>query len=287
MTDSDSSNSDDESPPNEEDNEPLNDASTNDPRPPVANGHRYRANDVLLFRKEYFDAEEGGLGGLESPMLQRERNGTIIKLTRERPRGKNKGAFLYTVKFYDPITTVGRLPAHGPDDDPGIDNDHKNVQFMRELSGAGTKRKRNDDKIIHTLSISEYSIAEHVDRIGFVARFNISPRAAIGVIYQRITYRLESGGDEMSGEYTEAWTVNKSGIRQNGDDAFLVPVGWLNEPGTYRVHAVAWCELGKERDLWGTLHGTEVLRDPKEASVLRRDVLIEWDSYGNMRINDI
>ena len=46
-------------------------------------------------------------------------------------------------------------------------------------------------------------------------------------------------------------------------------------------------KLGKGRDLWGTLHGTEVLRDPKEASVLRRDVLIEWDSYGNMRINDI
>ena len=107
----------------------------------------------------------------------------------------------------DEIYTFDELWAQGPVDDPGLDNDYKNVQFMRELGGAGTKRKRNEDMIIPTLSISEYSIAEHIDRIGFVARFKISPRA-IGVIYQRITYRLESGGDEMSGEYTEAWTVN-------------------------------------------------------------------------------
>ena len=42
--------------------------------------------------------------------MRRDRSGIIRARTRERPRGANRGQFLYTVLFSDPATTVARLP---------------------------------------------------------------------------------------------------------------------------------------------------------------------------------
>ncbi len=89
-----------------------NNLESNDPRPP-SNTWRYTTRDVLTFGTDFFTAEPGELGGLESD--RRERTGVIKKRERERPRGKNRGAFLYTVAFEDPSTVVDGIMAHGAD----------------------------------------------------------------------------------------------------------------------------------------------------------------------------
>ena len=66
--------------------------------------------------------------GWRFPSLQRDRTGVIAKRTRLRPNSVNKGAFMYTVQFDDPVRTVPGLPAHeidgiGLDDDAEFLND--------------------------------------------------------------------------------------------------------------------------------------------------------------------
>ena len=103
-SDPDSSSSDDD-----EDPQPVN-AIAVDPRPLVNGTWRYRVGDILLFTAAFFNAQPGGLNGLEAPPMRRDRSGIIRARTRERPRGANRGQFLYTVLFSDPATTVARLP---------------------------------------------------------------------------------------------------------------------------------------------------------------------------------
>ena len=103
-SDPDSSSSDDD-----EDNQPVN-AIAVDPRPLVNGTWRYRVGDILLFTAAFFNAQPGGLNGLEAPPMRRDRSGIIRARTRERARGANRGQFLYTVLFSDPATTVARLP---------------------------------------------------------------------------------------------------------------------------------------------------------------------------------
>jgi len=92
-----------------------------------------KKGDVLMFRKPFFMEDYDGavVGGLEAPaMLRRDRTGVIFGRTRQRPRARQKGAFLYTVVFDDPSTKVPRLPAHGDD---GIDDD-ENVEFLNDAA---------------------------------------------------------------------------------------------------------------------------------------------------------
>ena len=77
---------------------------------------RFRVGDVLLFRKYFFNAQPGGLNGLEHRNMRRDRTGLIRSRTRERPQGANRGQYLYTVLFSDPATTVPRLPLDNDDD---------------------------------------------------------------------------------------------------------------------------------------------------------------------------
>ena len=81
-----------------------------------------------MFRRKYFTV--GIVGGLEIPSLQRDRTGVIAKRTRLRPNAVNKGAFMYTVQFDDPVRTVPGLPARGDD---GIDEDD-DVQFLNDAA---------------------------------------------------------------------------------------------------------------------------------------------------------
>ena len=60
----------------------------------------------------------GGLNGLEAPQMRRDRAGIIRTRTRERPRGANRGQYLYTVLFSDPATNVRRLPLDNDADAP-------------------------------------------------------------------------------------------------------------------------------------------------------------------------
>ena len=48
------------------------------PRPEKRSGHRYRVNDVLFFKNDYF---VGVVGGLESPALRSDRTGVVLKCT--------------------------------------------------------------------------------------------------------------------------------------------------------------------------------------------------------------
>ena len=76
----------------DDDNQFQNAASAH-PRPKKRSGHRYRVDDVLLFRKDYF---VGAVGGLEAPALRRDRTGVVLKCTREHPNRVRK-VHSYTV----------------------------------------------------------------------------------------------------------------------------------------------------------------------------------------------
>ena len=106
-----------------DDDNQFHNAASAHPRPEKRSGRRYRVNDVLFFKTDYF---VGAVGGLEAPALRRDRTGVVLKCTREHPNRARKGAFLYTVLFDDPPTEVERLPARGAD---GIDPDDENVDF--------------------------------------------------------------------------------------------------------------------------------------------------------------
>ena len=93
LNDSDDDDDDDD----DEEEDDYNDAATADPRPPTQAGHRYKENDRLLFKAGYFRCAPGGLGALSNVM--HDRQGAITELQRERPRGNNRGAFLYEVRF--------------------------------------------------------------------------------------------------------------------------------------------------------------------------------------------
>ena len=124
---------DDDDDDDEEDTGQFVDAATAHPRPPVRGNWRYKKGDVMMFRKPFFMEDYDGavVGGLEAPaMLRRDRTGVIFGRTRQRPRARQKGAFLYTVVFDDPSTKVPRLPAHGDD---GIDDD-ENVEFLNDAA---------------------------------------------------------------------------------------------------------------------------------------------------------
>ena len=102
--------SDDDDEDDEDDDQPV-DACTCDPRPLVNQATwRYRVGDILLFTAAFFNAQPGGLNGLEAPPMRRDRTGIIRTRTRERARGANRGQYLYSVLFNDPATTVPRLP---------------------------------------------------------------------------------------------------------------------------------------------------------------------------------
>ena len=87
--DDDDNDTDDDDDNDTDDDEPMNDVETNNPRPIVIGTWRYKVGDVLRFRKDFFVAAPGGLGGLENSL--QERTGIIQQQSRERPRGKNKG----------------------------------------------------------------------------------------------------------------------------------------------------------------------------------------------------
>ena len=111
-----SDDSDDESDDDsDENNQPISGATVS-PRPPVNGTWRYKVGDILLFKQNFFVAQPGGLNGLEAPRMRRDRTGIIRSRTRERPRGANRGQYLYTVLFNDPNTTVARLPLNNDDD---------------------------------------------------------------------------------------------------------------------------------------------------------------------------
>ena len=107
LSSSDDDSSDDDS--SDDDEQPVNAAAV-DPRPLKPGDWRFRVGDVLLFKEHFFNAQPGGLNGLEAPPMRRDRTGIIRTRTRERPRGANRGQYLYTVLFNDPATTVPRLP---------------------------------------------------------------------------------------------------------------------------------------------------------------------------------
>jgi len=100
---------DDTSDDDEDDGQPVN-AIAVDPRPLKPGDWRFKVGDVLLFRRDFFNAQPGGLNGLEAPPMRRDRTGIIRTRTRERARGANRGQYLYGVLFNDPATTVPRLP---------------------------------------------------------------------------------------------------------------------------------------------------------------------------------
>jgi len=103
------SSSDDDDEDDEDDDQPV-DGATVPPRPPVSGTWRYRVGDILLYTASFFNAQSGGLNGLEALPMRRDRTGSIRKRTRERPHGANRGQYIYTVLFNDPATTVPRLP---------------------------------------------------------------------------------------------------------------------------------------------------------------------------------
>ena len=111
-----------------DDDNQFHDAVSAHPRPKKRSGHRCRVNDVLFFKKGYF---VGAVGGLEAPALRRDRTGVVLKCTREHPNLARKDAFLYTVLFDDPPTTVERLPARGAD---GIDPDDEDAEFLNDAA---------------------------------------------------------------------------------------------------------------------------------------------------------
>ena len=121
--------------PTEED--AMNDITTNDPRPAKQGEWRYKTGDTLRFGKEFFAT--GRIGAFDARRLRRERLGTVKARTRERARGANRGAFLYTIAFEDPVTVVSRLPAHA---EGGIDND-EHVELI-DLSGEGKRKRKRD-----------------------------------------------------------------------------------------------------------------------------------------------
>ena len=104
--DGDSSSDDDD---DDDDEQPVN-AIAADSRPLVPGTWRYSVGDILLFTAAFFNAQPGGLNGLEHRTMRRDRTGIIRTRTRERPRGANRGQYLYTVLFNDPATIVPRLP---------------------------------------------------------------------------------------------------------------------------------------------------------------------------------
>jgi hypothetical protein len=107
LSSSDDDSSDDDS--SDEDEQPVNAAAV-DPRPLKPGDWRYSVGDILLFTAAFFNAQPGGLNGLEAPPMRRDRTGIIRIRTRERARGANRGQYLYTVLFNDPARTVPRLP---------------------------------------------------------------------------------------------------------------------------------------------------------------------------------
>ena len=111
-----------------DDDNQFHNAASAHPRPEKRSGRRYRVNDVLFFKTDYF---VGAVGGLEAPALRRDRTGVVLKCTREHPNRARKGAFLYTVLFDDPPTEVERLPARGAD---GIDPDNENAEFLNDAA---------------------------------------------------------------------------------------------------------------------------------------------------------
>ena len=121
---------DDDDADDDEQDDNYNDAATANPRPPNQAGHRYKENDRLLFKADYFRCAPGGLGALSN--VKHDRQGVITELQRERPRG-NRGAYMYKVKFdagprRKPSVTLDRLPARGQ---WGMDFD-EDVEFLSE-----------------------------------------------------------------------------------------------------------------------------------------------------------
>ena len=100
---------DDDSSDDGEDTQPVS-AVAADPRPLVPGTWRYKIGDSLLFTAAFFNAQLGGLNGLEHQTMRRDRTGIIRTRIRERPRGANRGQYLYTVLFNDSATIVPRLP---------------------------------------------------------------------------------------------------------------------------------------------------------------------------------
>ena len=115
LSDDDDDDGDDDDDDDDDDGQPNNAAAVH-PRPPVGGTWRYRVGDILLFKANFFVAQPGGLNGLEHPTMRRDRTGIIRSRTRERARGANRGAYLYTVLFDDPAIEVRRLPLDDDDD---------------------------------------------------------------------------------------------------------------------------------------------------------------------------
>ena len=68
-------------------------------------------------------------------------------------------------------------------------------------------------------------------RTGLKARFKLTP-ITNGAIYQVVNMNIYTGRKLVDTiRYTEAWKVSKTKIQQNGDDSFLVPNDYTDEPG--------------------------------------------------------
>ena len=142
-----SSDDDDSSSDDDDDEQPVN-AIAVDPRPLKPGDWRFKVGDVLLFRRDFFNAQPGGLNGPEAPQMRRGRSGIIRTRTRERPRGANRGQYLYTVLFNDPATTVPRLPLDNDVDATFLAETYKSVSTAW-IAASRTSRHKMGGIVAH------------------------------------------------------------------------------------------------------------------------------------------
>ncbi len=124
--------------------EPMNDGKTNDPRP-VNVSLRYKTKDILAFPAAYFKHFD--------EIDQLDRTGIVKSRTRERARGANRGAYLYTIAFDDPSTVIDRVRAHG---DEGADAMASVIQLVEE----GSEYSISDIKPLQVATVWDFGCLE-------------------------------------------------------------------------------------------------------------------------------
>ena len=143
------------------------------------------------------------------------------------------------------------------------------------------------------LTIGAYKPQKLKDRTGLKARFKLTP-ITNGAIYQVVNMNIYTGRKLVDTiRYTEAWKVSKTKIQQNGDDSFLVPNDYTDEPGEVLIRTKAWFEpgamdarfaKGKGEEKWGRLYGTDAIKKvPAGATVLQRTFKATWSDEGTLK----